>query len=210
MSVTDREKGGIVLTELKITDFAAELGSSKPAPGGGSASALAGALAAALTKMVAQLSGEGWDGFLPQAQRLTDQLLHLVNKDTQAFNQVMSALQLPKGTDEEKQERRRALRLATRLATEVPLQVMEFSLEALALAQEVSLRGNKNCLSDAGVAALLAAAACRGAAYNVLINLPGLKGDEFASSARERMEEILQEAEALERATVDHVSRSLG
>jgi len=199
-----------LLTELRISEFAAELGSAKPAPGGGSASALAGALAAALARMVAQLSGEGWEGFLPQAQRLTEQLLHLVNKDTQAFNQVMAALQLPKGTEEEKQERKRALRLATRLATEVPLQVMEFSLEVLALAQDVAFRGNKNCLSDAGVAALLAAAACRGAAYNVLINLPGLRGDELAAAARRRVEEILRDVGVLEGTITEHVTQALG
>jgi len=200
-----------VLTELKITDFAAELGSSKPTPGGGSASALAGALAASLVKMVAQLSGEGWDELIARAQRLTDQLLHLTNRDTDAFNQVMAALKLPKGTEEEKRERRRMLRQANRLATEVPLQVMEFSLQALALAREVAFRGNKNCLSDAGVAGLMAAAACKGAAYNVLINLPGLRGEEdLVASARERMAEILEDVQILESTIAAHVAQALG
>lgn len=80
------EKGDNLLTELRITDFAAELGSSNPAPGGGSASALAGALAACLAQMVAQLSGEGWEEFIARAQLLSNQLLHLVNRDTEAFN----------------------------------------------------------------------------------------------------------------------------
>lgn len=198
-----------MLKELTLSSFTAELGSAKPAPGGGSASALAGALAASLAKMVAELSGDGWDGLKASAGELVDTLLDLAERDTQAFNQVMAALQLPKQTDEEKQERRKALQLATRLATEVPLQVMESGLEALKLAQEVALRGSKNCLSDAGVAGLLAAAACRGAAYNVLINLPGLRDAEYAASARERLGQILSQVEELERAIAEHVTQAL-
>lgn len=203
------EKGDHLLTELRITDFAAELGSSNPAPGGGSASALAGALAACLAQMVAQLSGEGWEEFIARAQLLSNQLLHLVNRDTEAFNQVMAALKLPKGTEEEKRERRRALRLANRHATEVPLQVMELALQVLAMAREAAQRGNKNCLSDAGVAGLLAAAACKGAAYNVLINLPGLRDDPFAAEARARLAEILEDVHVLESTIAAHVTRSL-
>jgi formiminotetrahydrofolate cyclodeaminase len=198
-----------LLTELKITDFAAELGSSKPAPGGGSAAALAGVLASSLAAMVARLSGEGWQEFIDKAQRLSGQLLDLVNRDTEAFNQVMEALKLPKGTEEEKRERSRALRQANRLATEVPLEVMELSLEILRLAFEVALKGNRNCLSDAGVAGLLAAAACRGAAYNVLINLPGLRDAEFASAARARLDETLKEAMDLESTIADRVNCEL-
>lgn len=198
-----------MLTELKITDFAAELGSSKPAPGGGSAAALAGVLASSLAAMVARLSGEGWQEFIDKAQRLSGQLLDLVNRDTEAFNQVMEALKLPKGTEEEKRERSRALRQANRLATEVPLEVMELSLEVLRLAFEVALKGNRNCLSDAGVAGLLAAAACRGAAYNVLINLPGLRDAEFASAARARLDETLKEATDLESTIADRVNCEL-
>ena len=199
-----------MLTEQKIREFATGLGSADPAPGGGSASALAGALAGSLVQMVARLSGEGWDDVIARAETLTDQLLHLVNRDTEAFNQVMAALQMPKETEEEKQQRRRALRLATRLATEVPLQVMEVSLQALALAREVALQGNKNCLSDAGVAGLLAAAACRGASYNVLINLRGLKRDDLAAEAKERLQDMLADVAGLESAVAHHVTEALG
>ena len=204
------ESGGSLLIELKITDFAEELGSEKPAPGGGSASALAGALASCLVKMVAHLSGTGHEEHVAGARLLREKLLHLVNRDTEAFNQVMASFKLPKGSDEEKQKRRKALQLATRFATEVPLEIMEVSLKVLELAREMAFHGNKNCLSDAGVAALLAAAACRGGAYNVLINLPGLKDEEFVADTRLRLKEILVEVELFEQQISDHVEHSLG
>lgn len=203
------ESGGNLLTELTIKDFAQDLGSEKPAPGGGSASGLAGALAGSLVKMVAHLSGEGQEAIISQSQALSDELLDLVNRDTEAFNQVMAAFKLPKGTDEEKKERRRAIQAATRLATEVPLRVMEVSLEVLKLAREMAFHGNKNALSDAGVAGLLGVAACRGASYNVLINLPGLKDEEFVAATKRHLAELLKEADALEQTIGAHVRGAL-
>jgi len=203
------ESGGNLLTELTIKDFAQDLGSEKPAPGGGSASGLAGALAGSLVKMVAHLSGEGQEAIISQSQALSDELLDLVNRDTEAFNQVMAAFKLPKGTDEEKKERRQAIQAATRLATEVPLRVMEVSLEVLKLAREMAFHGNKNALSDAGVAGLLGVAACRGASYNVLINLPGLKDEEFVLSTKKRLEALLIEATDLEEVIGSHVRGAL-
>ncbi len=203
------ESGGNLLTELKIREFARDLGSEKPAPGGGSASALAGALASSLVKMVAHLSGEGQDEIISQSLALSDELLDLVNRDTEAFNQVMAAFRLPKGTDEEKRERRQAIQSATRIATEVPLRVVEVSLEVLKLAREMAFHGNKNALSDAGVAGLLGVAACRGASYNVLINLPGLKDEEFVSTTKKRLGVLLSEAADLEEIIGSHVRGAL-
>lgn len=203
------ESGGNLLTELTIKDFAQDLGSEKPAPGGGSASGLAGALAGSLVKMVAHLSGEGQEAIISQSQGLADELLDLVNRDTDAFNQVMASFRLPKGTDEEKKERREAIQAATSLATEVPLRIMEVSLEVLKLAREMAFHGNKNALSDAGVAALLGVAACRGASYNVLINLPGLKDEEFVAATKTRLAELLSEADALEQTIGAHVRGAL-
>lgn len=199
-----------MLTELSITGFAGELGSEKPAPGGGSASSLAGSLASSLVKMVAHLSGNGQEEIISKAQVLCNKLLNLVNQDTEAFNQVMAAFRLPKGTDEEKKTRRTAIQQATRLATEVPLEIMEVSLEVLKLAKEMALHGNKNCLSDAGVAGLLAAAACKGGSYNVLINLPGLKDEEFVATTKTRLVEILKNVEELEQQIAEHVRSQLG
>lgn len=198
-----------MLTELTINEFARDLGSEKPAPGGGSASGLAGALAGSLVKMVAHLSGEGQEAIIPKSQGFVDELLDLVNRDTDAFNQVMASFKLPKGTDEEKTARRKAIQAATRLATEVPLRIMEVSLEVLKLAKEMAFHGNKNALSDAGVAGLLGVAACRGASYNVLINLPGLKDEEFIAATKRRLEELLSEAADLEGVIGSHIRGSL-
>lgn len=203
------ESGDRLLTEMTLTEFTGVLGSESPAPGGGSASGLAGALGGSLVKMVAHLSGEGQEDIISQAQRLRERLLDLVNRDTDAFNQVMVAFRLPKATDEEKKERRQAIQAATRLATVVPLEIMEVSLEVLRLAREMAFHGNKNALSDAGVAGLLGVAACRGASYNVLINLPGLKDEEFVSETKRRLEELLSEVDALEETIGEHVRASL-
>lgn len=199
-----------MLTDLSMQKFVEDLGSEKPAPGGGSASGLVGALASSLVKMVAHLSGKGQEEIISQCQELTDELLDLVNRDTEAFNQVMASFKLPRETDEEKRERRNAIQAATRLATEVPLRIMEVSLDTLALAKEMAQHGNKNALSDAGVAGLLGAAACKGASYNVLINLPGLKDEEFVTATKERLGEILEEAEILGKSIAAHVKGILG
>jgi formiminotetrahydrofolate cyclodeaminase len=199
------ESGGVVLTDLTLREFAQDLGSEKPAPGGGSASGLAGALAASLVQMVGHLSGEGQEELISRSRSLADELLDLVNRDTEAFNRVMAAFRLPKTTEEEKKARRAEIQAATRLATEVPLKIAELSLEVLALAEQMAFRGNKNALSDAGVAGLLGVAACRGAAYNVLINLPGLKDEEFVAACKLRLKELLQEAEQFEETIGSHV-----
>ena len=194
---------------MTLREFANDLGSEKPAPGGGSASGLAGALAASLVKMVAHLTGEGQETIIARSQELADELMDLVNRDTDAFNQVMAAFKLPKGTDEEKAQRRQAIQAATRLATEVPFRVVEVSLEVLKLAKEMAFFGNKNALSDAGVAGLLGVAACRGAAYNVLINLPGLKDEEFVTKTKTRLDELLKEVKELEETIGAHVLDTL-
>jgi len=203
------ESGGVLLTERTIQEFCEDLGSAKPAPGGGSASGLAGALAGSLAQMVAHLSGEGQGEVIARSQGLTEELLDLVNKDTQAFNQVMAAFKLPKATDEEKIGRRQAIQAATRLATEVPLRIMELSIDVLMSAKEMAFHGNKNALSDAGVAGLLGVAACRGASYNVLINLPGLKDAEFVADTKKRLELLLNEADKLEQEIGAHVRGAL-
>ncbi len=198
-----------MLTDLKVEEFIKEVGSNQPAPGGGSCSALAGALAASLAQMVAHLSGEAHADVVPNARVIADRLRHLTNRDTEAFNLVVAAYRLPRRTEQEKKERRAAIQAGTRMATEVPLQVMEVSLQALVLAKEMALHGNPNTISDAGVAGLLAAAGCRGAAYNVLINLPGLKDREFAAEAKHRLDEILASVDRLDTEIKEHVNRAL-
>jgi len=112
--------------------------------------------------------------FAVSAQDLKDEFLRAVDLDTMAFNKVMDALKLPKKTDEQKEKKARAIEEASQEATLVPLGVLEKSIEALKMAKDIALKGNKNSLSDAGVAGLMAQAAAEGAYYNVKINLPGL------------------------------------
>lgn len=194
-----------MLTSLSLTAFFDQLASRRPTPGGGSASAIAGAMAGALVQMVASLSGEGQEETLAQGQVLINQLAHLANCDADAFNEVMAAFQLPKTTEQEKQRRSQAIQKATETAVEVPLKVMDLSLRALRLAKEIAVHGNPNALSDAGVAGLLSTAAVKGASYNVLINLPGLKDSEYVAAAKRRVAEMLAITKQLETELADYV-----
>ncbi len=178
------------LVNLSITDFCQELASSSPAPGGGSASAVAGALGAALAGMVANLTvgkkkyhlvEEEMKALLVDSDRLRNRYLQLVDKDTAAFNQVMAAFKMPKQTETDKSKRRTAIQEATKLATLTPFEMAELSVEVLRLCHIAALKGNKNALSDAGVGAGMAEAAFRGAVYNVRINLGSLKDQNFVT-----------------------------
>jgi glutamate formiminotransferase/formiminotetrahydrofolate cyclodeaminase len=195
--------GGTSLVGLSCRDFADELSSDSPAPGGGSVAALCGALGASLAGMVAALT-RGKDGYAPQqgeleeaaarAQALKDEFLADVDRDTAAFNALMAAFRLKKGTPEEAAAREDAIRRATEEATRVPLGVLERTRETLSLAEIVVERGLRSSLSDAGVAALTAQAAAVGAFYNVLINLRGLAASGFARETRAAAEAWVAEA----------------
>jgi len=195
------------LVRMSAEGFARETASESPAPGGGSISAYMGALSAALGTMVANLSAHkrGWDerwkefsDVAEQGQALMQELLDLVDEDTAAFDRIMACFGMPKGTEEEKAARAAALEEATLYAASVPLKTMEASLKALPLALEMARKGNPASASDAGVAALAARAACRGAELNVRINASGLKDMAPARPLIERAAQILKEAEALE------------
>jgi glutamate formiminotransferase/formiminotetrahydrofolate cyclodeaminase len=181
---------GAALVGLTLRGFADELSMDSPAPGGGSVAALCGALSAALTAMVANLTvgKKEYEAARPEmvatavrAQELKDALLGAVDRDTKAFNKVMEAFRLPKTTSEQAEEKDRAVEEANKEATLVPLEVLEKSVEAVALAKVVAAKGNRNSVSDAGVAGLAGQAAGEGAAYNVLINLAGIKDAAFSA-----------------------------
>lgn len=172
------------MLNLTVNDFLKQLSSDAPAPGGGSASALAGALAAALVNMVANLTrgkekfAEVEDEMVKLAQDAEDirqQLMSLMEEDTKAFQQVMSAFRLPKETEDEKKQRQDKIQEAMIHAAKVPLKTAQTALKVLELAQIAAEKGNPNAISDAGVAALLAQAAVEGAAMNVKINLGSIK-----------------------------------
>ena len=203
------------LVRMTAEGFARETASESPAPGGGSISAYMGALSAALGTMVANLSAHkrGWDDrwkefsdVAEKGQALMQELLDLVDEDTAAFDRIMACFSMPKGTDEEKAARAAAIEEATLYAASVPLKTMETSLKALPLALEMAQKGNPASASDAGVAALAARAACRGAELNVRINASGLKDKAPAEPLIARAAEILKEAEALEAQVIEAVN----
>ena len=174
-----------------------------------------GALGAALATMVANLSAHkrGWDerwkevsAVAEQGQTLMQELLDLVDEDTAAFDRIMACFGMPKGTDEEKAARAAAIEEATLYAASVPLKTMEASLKALPLALEMARKGNPASASDAGVAALAARAACRGAELNVRINASGLNDKAPAQPLIARAAEILKEAQAMEAQVLEAVN----
>ena len=182
------------------------LASSSPTPGGGSASALAGALAAGLTSMVCNLTigkkkyeevSEELTRVLQSSEELRQRLTKLVEEDSEAFNRVMAAFRLPKETPQEKETRSRQIEEATKGAAKVPLEVMEEALRVLELSQVVAEKGNPNSISDAGVAALLAWSAVEGADLNVEINLSSLKDKSFVKGTRVKCVDIKGKAQVL-------------
>jgi len=183
------------LVELLTQEFVEKVASEAPAPGGGSVSALAGALAAALCAMVARLTlgkekyRDTWqemEKVRDSADALMRRLLELVDEDTAAYNQVLNALKLPRDTEARRTARQAAIRSATQKATAVPMETLRNVTGLLALAEAAVEKGNPNCLSDAGVAAHLIRAAASGAAYNVRINLSAL--DDQALSTHMKLE----------------------
>ncbi len=207
------------LVGLDLRRFANELSSDSPAPGGGSVSALCGALSASLASMVANLTygrkeyREAWDemkDIAVRAQALKDRLLEAVDEDTRAFNKVMDAFRMPKATPEQAAEKAAALEAANKGATSVPLGVMEAALESMKLANATFLRGNRNSASDSGVGVLTGYAAGMGAYYNVRINLPGIKDEAFRSMILKKAEGILAEMEKEREKGSETAGRVLG
>ena len=199
------------LIELSLRDYTQRLSSSEPAPGGGSAAALAGGLAAALAAMVARLTlgRERYAEYevemkmiLDQAERLRHQLLALVDADTVAYQDLMAAYGLPKRNEEAIEHRRSAIQEALRHATDIPLATAEASLQVLNLAVQACEHGNKHAVGDAVVAALLAHAAILGAIHDVRINLQGLQDAGFCASTEARVAGLAANAEAALERTV--------
>ncbi len=199
------------LVDMTCTGFANETASESPAPGGGSISAYMGALGASLATMVANLSShkpgwdEQWETFSQWAEKgqvVKDELLALVDEDTNAFNTIMAAFGLPKKTDEDKAVRSQAIQDATKYATEVPFRTMKAAFKAFEVVRAMAENGNPNSVSDAGVGALCARSAVMGAHLNVKINASSLKDIAFK-------EQILKEAAAIEAAALQQESEIL-
>lgn len=211
-------RNGKRLIDLTVKGFADETARESPAPGGGSVSAYMGALGASLGTMVANLSShkpgwdERWDEFSHWAEygmEVESELLRLVDEDTEAFNRIMSAFGMPKGTEEEKRLRSDAIQQATLFAARVPLETMKASLKVFDLCREMVDKGNPNSVSDAGVGALAARSAVIGAGMNVKINASSLKDREKAQSLITEANAIIAEAMAAEEEIIRKVEEKI-
>lgn len=190
------------LIDLDVKKYMENLASNLPAPGGGSASALAGAQGISLVMMVAELTVgkekyRDWEAYCQKAISdgtvIQTNFLKAIDDDTDAYNKVGAAFKLPKNIDEEKAARSRAIQDATVLATRVPLRTMEISLEALKVAKSLIGKSNPNCSSDIGVGALNLKSALMGAWLNVKINLPGIKDEALRNELFKKGQSMLEE-----------------
>ena len=202
-----------------LSTFVESVASNSPAPGGGSVSAAAGSLAAALASMVCRLTlgkkkyTEVQDQvavILEKSDKLKDELYELVARDAASFDALMAAMKLPKETPELQESRRLAIQQATILATRTPLETMQRALGALDLAIEIARIGNVNSVSDAGVGALMAYAAVQGAFYNVQINLPGITDELVKSEIDLESRQVLNEAETKSKLAREIVLEKIG
>ena len=207
------------LVRMSVKGFARETASESAAPGGGSVSAYMGALAAALGTMVANLSAHkrGWDDrwkefsdWAERGQDVMERLLRLVDEDTEAFATIMDVFSMPKGTEEEKAARAEAMEKATLYASRVPLKTMQTAMEAMPVALAMARIGNPASASDAGVGAIAALAAVRGAHLNVRINAAGLKDRALASELTDEAARIEAEAVAAETEVLAEVNKNIG
>jgi len=199
------------LIDMDLVEFANETASESPAPGGGSISAYVGALGVSLGSMVANLSAHkrGWDdrweeysNWAVKAQAYKEKRLFFVDEDTRSFNKVMDSFRLPKGTDEEKVTRSEAISKATKYAIDTPLAVMQTAHDSMQVMLEMSKIGLEASISDAGVGAMCALTAIRGAGLNVKINCSGFKDTAFVEDRLSKAALIIEKATTLEKEIV--------
>ena len=206
------------LINMTLTDFCHETASESPAPGGGSISAYMGALGAALASMDANLSAHkrGWDdrweefsNWAEKGKHFYEELLKMVDEDTNAFNKIMEAFGLPKKTDEEKSIRKQAIQDATKYAIEVPFKTMQLCYQCMEVCKAMVETGNPNSISDAGVGALAARSGVKGAFLNVKINAKDLEDRTFAEKILTEGKEIEQKTELLETEILEKVNKEI-
>jgi len=197
---------GSMLSRMTLEKFAETLAAPTPTPGGGSASAQAGSMAAALVQMVCDLTigreaysahDEEVRAIRARADGLRRDLLALVDRDAQAYEEVLRAVRLPKGTDVEKQARTEAIERANLFAIETPLAIADACAALMGMASELASKGNANAVSDVGTAALLGYAGLRGGLLTVRINLKGVKDEARAAKLRDRVRRLEVDSERL-------------
>lgn len=206
------------LIDFTVKGFAEETASESMAPGGGSISAYVGALGVSLGTMVANLSAHkaGWDDkwefyskWAEKGQQYKNELLFLVDEDTNAFNKIIDGFRMPKSTSEEKEVRKNAIEEATKYATEIPYKVMETSYNSMEVMMAMAKEGLQNSLSDAGVGLLCARTAVVGAYFNVRINAKDIKDRNFAGEITSKSEEIYRNALALEQEMIQLIDSKI-
>jgi len=207
-----------MLTEKSVQTFLNELASSAPAPGGGSAAALAAAIGAALVSMVANLTlgkskyadvQDDIERIVARSEELRHRCVALLEKDVEAYTGVSAAYKMPRETEEQKQARSAAIQEALKGATAVPMQLAEACVEILQLCPESADKGNVMAVSDVGVGALMAEAALHAAALNVWINLGSIKDEAFVEREGKRLDNLLQGKSNLKEAIFRDVKAKL-
>jgi len=202
-----------MLTELTIKDFISKVISNDPVPGGGSVSALNGALAAALSAMVANLTvgrkkyaevNDLMQELSTRFEKLSQKLIEDVDRDSDAYNRVFAAFKLPKETDEEKQFRNEAIQQETKYAAQVPMEVARAVYEVLPQIDAIAQKGNSNAVTDACVSMMCARTAILGALLNVRINLTSIKDEAFVNAMREEADTIEAHTILQEQALLDY------
>lgn len=191
------------LSQMHLPEYMSLLASTASAPGGGTASALTGAQGASLCAMVCGLT-IGKKKYLEhealcrdaleKAMTIKDRFMGLMDRDTEAFEQVSAVFEMPKDTEEQKQLRREAMQKGLKACTLTPMEMMELAAEGIALVDSLIGKSNQSAASDLGVAALSLSAALRGAWYNVLINISGIKDEAFVGEYRARGEKLIEKA----------------
>ena len=215
-AMADRSEGRLI--DLTVADFTHETASESPAPGGGSISAAVGALGAALATMVANLSAHkrGWDdrweefsSWAEKGKRFHDELLALVDEDTRAFNKVMDVFAMPRDTQAQKAEKKRAMQEATKYAMDVPFRVMQSTYDSMEVIKAMADNGNPSSASDAGVGALCARTAVSGAYLNIKTNAAGLEDQKLVDEMLAKGKEIETKAISLEQEILAIVNRQI-
>ncbi|MBL0050995.1 MAG: glutamate formimidoyltransferase [Bacteroidetes bacterium] len=206
------------LIKMDLTKFADETASESPAPGGGSIAAYAGALGASLGTMVANLSSSksGWEtrwkefsDWANKGQKLKNQLLALVDEDTNAFNGIMNAFKLPKNTAEEKSTRTQAIQAATKYAMDIPFKTMEVAYECFDLVEYMVANGNPNSVTDAAVGGLCIRTAILGAGLNVKVNAASFKDENYKTELLGKVDKLIADTEIREKAMMEKVKAAI-
>lgn len=204
-----------MLSELNFKEFLQKTASNDPVPGGGSVSAMAGAIAASLSEMVANLTigRKGFESFdsemkgvVEESKELQSLLTEDIDKDSNAYDEVIKAFRLPKGTDEEKNIRSEAIQEATKNAALVPLTVAQRAAKIMDLAESVVKNGNPNAVTDGAVACMMARTAILGALYNVKINLSSIKDKDFVNDLSIKVETLEKLAFEREKSILSKIS----